>query len=111
MLIIIVNLAVLSFLLTGIYLLVQGAIYVPSRREAIEAMLYLAKVRRGERAADLGSGDGRVMAAFAGKGAFIDGFEVNPLLVWRSRNKIKKLGNAAGEHNNSKCISVTGKKI
>lgn len=42
--------------------------------------------------ADLGSGNGKLVIEFAKKGAIVTGFEINPLLVWISRRKIRKLG-------------------
>lgn len=73
-----------------IYFLIQGAIYLPSSPLAIQTMLELSKVKKGNKVADLGSGDGRVAIAFAQKGALVDGYEINPLLVLISRRNIKK---------------------
>ena len=47
---------------------------------------------RGDKIAELGSGDGRICASLAEFGADVSGFEINPFLVWISRRKIKKLG-------------------
>jgi len=57
-----------------------GAPFVPIDRGRAEAMLDLAGIRPGERLADLGSGDGRVLIAAAKRGAFAEGWEVNPYL-------------------------------
>ena len=70
----------------------RGAIYDPSSANETRMMADLADVRRGERAADLGSGDGRVVIALALKGAEAHGYEVNPVLVIASRNNIRKAG-------------------
>lgn len=68
----------------------KGAVYVPSKPEAIQAMVKLTKVKKGLRVADLGSGDGRLVIALAKTGAQVDGYEVNPLLIWRARRNIAK---------------------
>ena len=86
----------LLFLLGVIYVLlrpvVNGAVYFPSSDENIKAMLALAGAKPGEKIADLGSGDGRILVKAAGVGAEVEGYEVNPLLVLRSRRKIRELG-------------------
>jgi hypothetical protein len=91
----------ISFALAGIaiYLvffvffpLGRGAIYDPSSLEETRVMAEVADVQPGERAADLGSGDGRVVIALARKGAEAHGYEVNPVLVAISRRKIREQG-------------------
>ena len=69
-----------------------GAPFEPTRNKKIRDILKLAKVKKGEKAVDLGSGDGRIVLALAKKGAKAHGFEVNPLLVLISRYRIKKAG-------------------
>jgi len=54
-------------------------------------MIRLAQIKPGMKAVDLGSGDGRVVMALAQAGTEAYGFEVNPILVWWSRYKIKKV--------------------
>ena len=44
------------------------------------------------KAADIGSGDGRIVIALARAGAVAHGYEINPLLVWWSRVKIRRAG-------------------
>ncbi len=70
----------------------RGAIYDPSSRAETEAMARLAEVRPGEKAADLGSGDGRVVCALARMGALAHGYEINPILVLVSRRNIRREG-------------------
>jgi len=70
----------------------RGAIYDPSTSEETRQMAELADVRAGEKVADLGSGDGRVVIALALKGAEAHGYEVNPVLVAISRRNIRRLG-------------------
>jgi protein-L-isoaspartate O-methyltransferase len=70
----------------------RGAIYDPSSRVEAEVMARIADVRPGERAADLGSGDGRVVCALARAGAEAHGYEINPVLVLISRRNIRREG-------------------
>jgi len=55
-------------------------------------MMELAQIRKGIKAADLGSGDGRVVIALAQAGAEAHGFEIDRKLVAESRKKIKEAG-------------------
>ncbi|AKM82317.1 TPA: SAM-dependent methyltransferase [Candidatus Berkelbacteria bacterium] len=52
--------------------------FVPSTAEKIRIMVKMANLQGGERMADLGSGDGRVVIAFAKAGAIAQGFEADP---------------------------------
>lgn len=69
-----------------------GAPFQPSSNKALKEILTLAKVKRGDKIADLGSGNGKIIIEFAKRGAEAHGFEINPLLVWLSRWRIRKLG-------------------
>ena len=66
-----------------------GAPYVATTSLALKKTLELIGPLQGKTAADLGSGDGRVVIALAKAGANAIGFETNPFLVWRSRRGIK----------------------
>lgn len=70
----------------------RGAIYDPSTQEETITMAEVAAAAVGEKAADLGSGDGRVVIALARRGAEAHGFEVNPVLVHISRRNIRRAG-------------------
>lgn len=70
----------------------HGAPYARSKQENIEKMIALASVKQGERMADLGSGDGRIVLAFAQVLAEAHGYEIQPLLVIRARRHIRKNG-------------------
>ncbi len=72
--------------------LARGAIYDPSTPVQTSFMADLAGVIPGERAVDLGSGDGRVLIALAERGAEAHGYEVNPALVLLSRRNIRRAG-------------------
>lgn len=85
----------LILLALGILLLVtviHGAPFVPTRPTAVPRMVALAKIKPGDRVADLGSGDGRILIAMARAGAIAHGYEINPILVWWSRYKIRRQG-------------------
>jgi hypothetical protein len=70
----------------------RGAIYDPSSPEKARLMAEMSAIAPGEKAADLGSGDGRVLIALAEKGAQAHGYEVNPVLVLVSRRNIRRAG-------------------
>lgn len=69
---------------------VWSAPYVPTWGERFQNVIELAQVKPGEKVVDLGSGDGRLVIAFAQAGAEAHGYEINPMLVFRSRKLIKK---------------------
>jgi len=69
-----------------------GAIYVPSQDKVLDIMMEFAKLRPGDKAVDLGSGDGRVIIALASAGAEAHGFEINNKLVKRSNENIAEAG-------------------
>jgi ribosomal protein L11 methylase PrmA len=83
-------------LLGAIYLMLRpmifGAIYFPTTPASVEVIRQIAAPKLGEKIADLGSGDGRIVMALAAAGAEAHGYEVNPLLVRRSRRAIRKAG-------------------
>ncbi len=93
---ILVGLLILDFMVLGWLVYCQflqpGAVYFPSRLEAVHRAIKLAKVKEGETVIDLGSGDGRVLIEFAQRGVYGIGYEINPWLVWISRRKIDKAG-------------------
>ncbi len=76
----------------------RGAIYFPSSLAHALRMAELAEVAAGDRAVDLGSGDGRVVVALARKGAEAHGYEVNPALVLFSMYNIRRAGLAGKAH-------------
>lgn len=51
--------------------------YFQTTRIRVQAMVKLANIQPGERAADLGIGDGRIAIALAQAGAIVTGFENN----------------------------------
>ncbi len=70
-----------------------GAPFVPTSLKEIKRMLEILQLKPGEIFYDLGSGDGRiVIEAAKNYKARAIGIEINPILVFFSRLKIKKLG-------------------
>ena len=72
--------------------MISGAIYAPTGDGNVEIIKKLAAAKPGEKVVDLGSGNGKIVITFAKDGIESHGYEINPLLVWFSRRKIKKLG-------------------
>ena len=69
-----------------------GAPYITMGKKEVGRMMELAKIKKGERVYDLGSGDGRLVILAAKKGAKAIGFEINPFLVLISWVKILLAG-------------------
>lgn len=62
--------------------------YVPSTWNKVNIMYELAKPKKGEKLADLGSGDGRIVIEFAKKGIESHGYEIHSGLALLSESKI-----------------------
>jgi len=92
LMILFIDLAILILCGSLLYYFSQGAIFLPTYRQSVENMVALAGIKPGMKAVDLGSGDGRIVIAMADAGALADGFEINPILAFWSRRKIKRLG-------------------
>ena len=86
----IIILLLLLLLLLIISPILLGAPYYPTNNNGVRAILKLADVKKGEKAIDLGSGDGRLVIALAKEGAETHGIEINPVLVLISRIRIRK---------------------
>ena len=70
-----------------------GAPYMPAPYPKVKEMLNLANPEPGEILYDLGSGNGQILIEAAKNYEVkVIGIEINPLLVYLSRRKIKKLG-------------------
>lgn len=73
--------------------MLHGPVFVPSADEKLQAMLELPKVPKNAKIVDMGSGDGKVVIALAKKfKTKVEGVEINPILVRRSRKNIDKAG-------------------
>lgn len=67
--------------------------FVPTPQEVVEKMLEIAQVKKGDVVYDLGSGDGRIVITAARKyGVRAVGFEIDPDLIKKSRENIRKEG-------------------
>lgn len=77
-----------------------GAFFARTKDETAQKMLRLSGVKAGENVLDLGSGDGSLLIAIAKTGAKAVGYEINPMLVKRSKKNIQKAGlqNQASVH-------------
>jgi ribosomal protein L11 methylase PrmA len=67
-----------------------GAGYAPTATEVVDRIVRLSAIKSGEKALDIGSGDGRIVIGLAKAGAQAMGYEINPILVWYSNYKIRK---------------------
>lgn len=87
---------VLSFfifrLFFEVYVHLQGPFYAPATSDRIKDILKISRLKPRDKVVDLGSGDGRVLIACAKKGVLCTGFEIDPILVWRSRKNITRAG-------------------
>lgn len=79
-------------ILVLLYFTLIGPPFVSSVPWVVKNALKIADVKKGDVAVDLGSGDGRIVIALAKAGAQAHGIEINPVLVWWSRYRIKKAG-------------------
>lgn len=64
--------------------------YFQTTRYRVQAIIDLLTITKGQRAADLGSGDGRVVVALALAGADAFGYELDTTLIQKSIEDIKK---------------------
>ncbi|MFC1710807.1 hypothetical protein ACFLZJ_01475 [Nanoarchaeota archaeon] len=69
-----------------------GAVFERTQPKTVNNIIILTKPKKQDKIAELGSGDGEVVIALAKKGAKVDGYEINPILVFISRYRIKKQG-------------------
>ena len=91
-------LSIVLIFITAVFLkslmpfLFWGALYVPTKDEKVKKMIELLDIKEGEKALDIGAGDGRLVIALAKAGATATGFEINPFLVKLAKKNIKKAG-------------------
>jgi SAM-dependent methyltransferase len=65
--------------------------FQPTPHEAVEIMLRLAQVKQADVVYDLGCGDGRIVIAAAKKaGCRAYGFDIDPVMVKKSRENVRK---------------------
>lgn len=61
--------------------LLAGAPYLPTLSPQVQTALQLAQLKKGQTLLELGCGDGKVVIAAARQGAYVIGYELNPLLA------------------------------
>jgi 2-polyprenyl-3-methyl-5-hydroxy-6-metoxy-1,4-benzoquinol methylase len=88
----ILNLFLIAFAILLLSSVIRGAPFVPTHQRRVARMVELSGILPGQKSADLGSGDGRIVIAMARAGATAQGYEINPFLVWWSRWKIRRSG-------------------
>lgn len=75
------------------FTMLHGPVFVPSADEKLQTMLEIAQVPKNAKIIDLGSGDGKVLIALAKKfKTHVDGVEINPILVRRTKKNIEEAG-------------------
>lgn len=96
--VLLIILAILIFQLVTIpfyfYAMIRGAFYAPTPMSKVTSMVELVQKWQKKtkkpvtKMVDLGSGDGRIVLAFAQAGIRAEGWDINPVLVWYARLKI-----------------------
>lgn len=71
---------------------IRGAPFLPSNAQKVREIIAALDIKPGDKFADLGSGDGRLVMAAAEAGAAAKGFEINPILVLWSRYRLRQAG-------------------
>ena len=71
-----------------------GAPFDTTSRKTLQKMIKLAKIKKGDKVADLGSGVGTIVIKLARNPLVKEahGYEINPFFVWISRKRIRRLG-------------------
>src|SRR3989338_11065972 len=75
-----------------VFPLLMGASYEVTQDDKMKKMIKFARIRKGDKVAELGSGNGKLVIEFAKLGAEIHGYEINPFLVLLSKWKINREG-------------------
>ncbi len=76
---------VAAFLVVFLLIVLRGAPWVPTHQRELDKLFNALDIDSSDLLVDLGSGDGRVLAAAARRGAKAVGYELNPVLVLVSR--------------------------
>jgi len=90
-LLVLLIISLLFFLAFIIYPFFFGAGFEKTDKETLKTIIKLSSFKKTDKVADLGSGTGTIVVEFAKAGIEAHGFEINPLLVFLSRRKLKKL--------------------
>jgi ribosomal protein L11 methylase PrmA len=81
---------ILSFSIFAFVPIIIGAPFEPTRKKELDKMLKIVKIPKNKKIVDLGSGNGKLVIAFAKKGYECHGYEVNPWLVLLTKYYIWK---------------------
>ena len=76
-----IQLLFVVFLFYFSYAFLSGAPFVPTKNPAAVSMIKLARIKKGDKVYDLGSGNGKLLFLAAKAGARAVGYEINPMLV------------------------------
>ena len=82
------------FEIYSLYALFKAAPFVPTAEERVADMIRLAELKSDDTFMDLGSGDGRIVKAAAPLVAHAIGIEINPILYYLSRWRLRHIRNA-----------------
>jgi protein-L-isoaspartate O-methyltransferase len=85
----------LYFIWVHLYSLLRGGPYAPLGPQKVKQLVDLLEIKKGQKAADIGCGDGRIVLELAKQGAIVHGYEINPyiylLAKWNiTRSPFKK---------------------
>jgi hypothetical protein len=75
-----------------VFPLIMGASYEVTKDKKMRKMIKFARIKKGDKVAELGSGNGKLVIEFAKIGAEVHGYEINPFLVLLSKWKIRREG-------------------
>ncbi len=81
-----------AVLLSFAYAGLQGAPFVPTRKNDVTRFLKMSDIKKGQKMYDLGCGDGRLICAAADEGANAQGFEISlfPFILSHIRRLFSK---------------------
>jgi precorrin-6B methylase 2 len=77
-------------LLPILNVLYGGIPFVRSGDDIVISMIDIANIQKGEKIIDIGCGDGTIMIEIAKRGYAVEGIELNPILVSKCRENIRR---------------------
>ena len=77
------------------FVLLYGAPYLPTLHTQVTAALELADLKKDQHMLELGCGDGKVMIAALQSGAYVTGYELNPILAAIAWVRTRRYGKRA----------------
>ena len=69
-----------------------GAPFEPTKNKELKSITEIKKIPKNKKIVDLGSGNGKIIIAFAEKGYESHGYEINPWLVLLTKYRIWRKG-------------------